>query len=92
MEMLTQKQIDKLDHRIKKAFEIHYPDYEFKSFKPAYAPRKFYLMPKGVKEGDEHNQILCILDSEDAINGFMYGAVRAITGTMKHNEDWENEL
>lgn len=90
MEALTQKQIDKLDQRIKKAFEIHYPDYEFKSFKPAYAPRKFYLLPKGAKDG--HTSYICIFDSEDAINGFMYGAVKAITGMIKHNEDWENEL
>lgn len=71
-----------------KAFEKHFPDYEFRTFKPAYARRKYYLMDKG---DDDLQNYKCIFDSMDGIEGFMYGAIKAVTGMLKHNDNWENE-
>ena len=70
------------------AFEKHFPDYEFRAFKPAYAHRKFYLMDKGDDDLQNYN---CIFDSIDGIEGFMLGAIKAVTGMLKHNDNWENE-
>lgn len=33
-----------------------------------------------------------IFDSIDGIEGFMLGAIKAVAGMLKHNDNWENEL
>lgn len=84
-EMMVEYGIDSMTIN---AFEKHFPDYEIRTFKPAYANRKYYLKDKSY---DDLQDYICVFDNMDGIEGFMYGAIKAATGMLKHNDNWENE-
>jgi len=90
MDTINEKQLSKLHSTTLKAFTVHFPDYEIKTFKAVYAPRYFYIVPQNSK--DDFREYVCQLDSIEAVNGFLYGALKAITGAMIHNESWKEDL
>ena len=79
MDKLTDRQIEKLTNI--KAFEVHFPGYEVRTFKPYKGKRFFYIVP--IEAADPWHEYIYNADNLEHINGYLYGAVQAACGQLR---------